>query len=87
MSYRSSTSCPCVVWCRIHGSPNTVAALLHNGVESPYIVAYPLRVTSRSAPYYRCPTISMSCMLLMLVTRHIYLVLYAFNTLPAPCAW
>jgi hypothetical protein len=87
MSCRSGTSCPCGVWHRVDGSPGTVVALLHSGVESPYTVACPLHVTSRSASYCRCPSMSMFCMHLMLTIRRVWLVLYAFNALPASRAW
>jgi hypothetical protein len=86
MSYRSDTSHPCVVWHRVDRSPSTVAASLHSGVESPYTVACPLCVTNRSVPYCRCPVVSMSCTHLILAIRRVWLVLYAFNALPAPCA-
>jgi hypothetical protein len=86
MSCRFATSRLCAVWHRVDGSLSTAVASLHSGVESPYTVACPLRVTSRSALYYRRPTVSISCTHLMLAICHIWLVLYAFNVVPAPRA-
>jgi hypothetical protein len=60
MSCRSATSHPCVVWRRVDGSPDTVAASRHNSVKSRCTVAYPLRVTSRSVSYCRRLAVSMS---------------------------
>jgi hypothetical protein len=84
MSCRYATSHPCMVWHWVDGSLGTVVVLLHRGVESPCTVAYPLRVTSRYVLYCCHPIVSMSYMHLMLVVRHVWLVLYAFNALPAP---
>jgi hypothetical protein len=69
MSCRSATSHPCVVWHRVDGSPDIVAASQHSVVESPCTVACLLHVTSRSMLYYHCPTVSMSCTHLMLAIR------------------
>jgi hypothetical protein len=74
-----------IVWA--DGSPVTVAALLHLGFRSPHVVACPLRMSGRSAPYCRRPTTSISCMYLMPVIRYVWPVTYAFNALPAPLAW
>jgi hypothetical protein len=87
MSCHSATSCPCAVWHRVDGSPGNIAVSLHNGVESTCSVTYKLRVTSRSTSYYHRPGVSISCIHLMLAIRRIWLVLYAFNALPAPRAW
>jgi hypothetical protein len=65
MSCRSTTSCPCAVWRQVDGSTGTVAALLHNVIESPYTIVCSLCVTSRLAPYCRRPAVSMSCTHLM----------------------
>jgi hypothetical protein len=72
---------------RVDGSPGIVATLLHHGVKSPHTVACLLHVTSRSAPYCHCHVVSMSCIYLMLVIHCIWLVLYAYNVLPALRAW
>jgi hypothetical protein len=58
MSCRSAMSRPYVVWRRVDGSPDIVAALLHNDSESPCTVAWPLCVTSWSAPYCHCLDVS-----------------------------
>jgi hypothetical protein len=87
MSCRSTTSLPYKVWRRVDGSPGTIAALLHNGIESPCTVICPLRMTSRSLSYYHCPAMSMSCMHLMLAIHHVWFVLYVFNALPALRTW
>jgi hypothetical protein len=73
MSCCSTTLRSYAVWRRDDGSPNTVAALLHSVVKSPCTVAYPLCVTSRLAPYYHRPAVSISCTHLMLPIRHIWL--------------
>jgi hypothetical protein len=64
---------PGTVWHRVDRSPETVAALLHIIIESPCTVACPLCVTSRPTPYYHRPDVSISCTLLMLPIRHIWL--------------
>jgi hypothetical protein len=74
-----------IVW--VDGSPGTVAALLHCGVSSPRIVACPLRLSSRSVPYYRRPTASIFCTYLMSVIRCVWRIIYTFNALSAPRDW
>jgi hypothetical protein len=65
MSYRSAMSRPCVVWRRVDGSSDTVAALLHSAIESSCTIVCPLCVTGRPALYYHRLAVSMSCMHLM----------------------
>jgi hypothetical protein len=73
MSCRSTTSHPCAVWRRDDGSPDTVEALLHNIIKSPYIVACPLCMTSRPASCCRHRAVSMSYTYLMLPIRRVWL--------------
>jgi hypothetical protein len=73
MSCRSATSHPCAVWRQDDGLPNTVAALLHNIIKSPYIVACPLCMTSRLASCCRRHDVSMSYTYLMLPIRRVWL--------------
>jgi hypothetical protein len=72
---------------QVDGSPGTIAALLRHGVRSPHIVACPLCMSGRSAPYCRRPAASISRTHLMPAIRRVWPVTYAFNVLPAPRAW
>jgi hypothetical protein len=74
-----------MVW--VDGSPGTVVALLRCGIRSPYTVAYPLHMSSRSVLYCHRPAASMSCMHLMPAIRCVWPITYAFNALPASRAW
>jgi hypothetical protein len=68
---------------RVDESPGTVAALMRRGVRSPHIVACPLRMPDRSAPYYCRPAASTSCSHLMSVICCVCPITYVFNAMPA----
>jgi hypothetical protein len=72
---------------RVDGLPDTVAASLRHGVRSPRIVACPLRMSNKSAPYCHRHAALMSYMHLMPAIRCVWLVTYVFNVLFAPRAW
>jgi hypothetical protein len=84
-SPRNITPMRDIVW--VDGSPSIVAALLCCGIRSPHIVAYPLRMSGRSASYYHHHVASMSYTHLMTVIHYVWPVTYAFNALPAPRTW
>jgi hypothetical protein len=51
--------------------------------DGPHGTVTALRISNRSAPYYRCPVALISCMYLMPVIRCAWSVTYVFNALPA----